>query len=79
MEQNVQNENFYEDGDLGDSFYDTDIMYELVRQFIESLDGNESKEKLETLITHEAAMIHEQVPEIPVDFIIQEIKFRMEK
>lgn len=68
MEENYSQEDYYEDAG---------VMYELIRQFEDKLSGKENPDELNILIKEEAVFIHEQIPEIPIDYIIQEINLRI--
>jgi hypothetical protein len=77
MNENAWNEQT-EDEESQEFYHDqADIMYELVRQFVESLEGNETREELLKMIDEEAGAIHEQAPVMDVECIKSEIMFRL--
>lgn len=61
-----------------DSYYDdANVMYELVRQFVESIDGSETKDELLKLISEGVENIHKQATLMSKDWIRQEIMDRL--
>lgn len=79
---NEMNENDWseqiEDEESQEFYHDqAGIMYELVRQFVESLEGNETREELLKMIDEEVGVIQEQAPMMDVECIKSEIMFRL--
>ncbi len=56
---------------------DASVMYEIARQFSESLTGKETKDELIKLIDDEAEFIKEQAPLMQLDTIKDEITSRL--
>ena len=77
MNENDWNEQT-EDEESQEFYHDqAGIMYELVRQFVESLEGNETREELLKMIDEEVGAIQEQAPVMDMECIKSEIMFRL--
>ena len=56
---------------------DANVMYELARQFVESLTGKESKEELEKMVDDAARDILEQAPLMTIEYIKEIIQNKL--